>query len=362
MLFRMRKNVIAAFLVFACTSTLCCQTRDSEDQIKAKCDKYLQTPLPSEASLVAAPKTWPECNSYKLYSGIGTKVDYAAARKCAWSERLAIQTNANIDRYSVASYLGGSAMLTVLYANGEGVPQSIPLAGRFACEAEIGHGLKDIEALPSKPGQSEKKFKFCDEAYSTPEMNLCSVFYTEVAKQKRTDAIRDLSSHWPKAHQDAFNSLEQAMETFAQTHGQGETDMGGTIRIMRAIGVMERIRDKFLAALQGFESGHLPHGTANDFAKINPEMNVLYRKAVAAAEAQKKSDQPILGADIEPEGIQKAQSAWLKYRDAWVSFAKLHYPSTDSNSWLTLLTINRAASLRMTLCGIDDKDSECPRR
>lgn len=362
MLLGMRKNVIAALVVFASASTLCCQTRDSEDQIKAKCEKYLQTPLPAEATAIATPKTWPECNSYKLYSGIGTKVDFAAARKCAWAERLSDQAGANVDRYSIASYLGGSAMLTVLYANGEGVPQNIPLAGRFACEAEIGHGLKDIEAISSSPIQTRRKFKFCDEAYSTPEMNLCMTFDSEVAAQKRGDALAKLSSRWPKAHKAAFKSLEQAMETFAEAHGQGETDMGGTIRTMRAIGVMERVRDKFLAALQGFESGHLPRGTANDFAKINVEMNVLYRKAVAAAEAQKKSDQPFQGADIEPEGIRKAQSAWLKYRDEWIAFAKLHYPSTDSNAWLTLLTRNRAATLRMTLCGIDGKDSECPQR
>ena len=161
-----------------------------------------------------------------------------------------IRPGANVDRYSIASYLGGSAMLTVLYANGEGVlPHNIPLARRFACEAEIGHGLKDIEAISSSPIQTRRKFKFCDEAYSTPEMNLCMTFDSEVAAQKRGDALAKLSSRWPKAHKAAFKSLEQAMETFAEAHGQGETDMGGTIRTMRAIGVMERVRDKFLAAL-----------------------------------------------------------------------------------------------------------------
>ena len=352
--------MIAASLLFACATILCCQTRDTEAQIKAKCDKYLQTPLPAEASLVSAPKAWPECNSYLLYSGIGTKVDYAAARKCAWAERLAKQSD--IDPYSIASYLGGSAMLAVLYANGEGVEQNILLAGRFDCEAGIGNGIKDIEALPLKPGQSGKKFKYCDEAMSTAEMNLCTEYDAEINKQKRADAIRRLSSSWPKAHQEAFKSLEQAKETFVVAHGQGETYLGGTIAGMRVMGVEERVRDKFLTALEGFESGHLPHENANDFAKVNAQMSILYRKAVAAAEAQKTTDQEFQAENIQPEGIQKAQSAWLKYRDEWVAFAKLHYPSTDSNAWLTLLTKNRAASLRMTLCWIDSKDSECPQK
>jgi len=127
------------------------------------------------------------------------------------------------------------------------------------------------------------------------------------------------------------------------------------------MGVEERVRDKFLTALEGFESGHLPHENANDFAKVNAQMSILYRKAVAAAEAQKTTDQEFQAENIQPEGIQKAQSAWLKYRDEWVAFAKLHYPSTDSNAWLTLLTKNRAASLRMTFAGLIPRIQNAPR-
>ena len=230
MLLGMRKNVIAALVVFASASTLCCQTRDSEDQIKAKCEKYLQTPLPAEATAIATPKTWPECNSYKLYSGIGTKVDFAAARKCAWAERLSDQAGANVDRYSIASYLGGSAMLTVLYANGEGVPQNIPLAGRFACEAEIGHGLKDIEAISSSPIQTRRKFKFCDEAYSTPEMNLCMTFDSEVAGTKSAAMLwrnylpdgpkhtKRLSSPWNKRWRRLLRRMDREKRTWAEQY------------------------------------------------------------------------------------------------------------------------------------------------
>jgi hypothetical protein len=74
-----------------------------------ECKQHLQSPLPSEASQVPAPKQWPECNSYKLYSGIGTKVDYAAARQCAWSERLAQLADLQ-PKYTTASLFGGSAI------------------------------------------------------------------------------------------------------------------------------------------------------------------------------------------------------------------------------------------------------------
>jgi uncharacterized protein YecT (DUF1311 family) len=319
------------------------------------CKEYLKTPLPAEASLVTAPKTWPDCDSYKSYSGIGTKVDYVAARKCAWRERLAIQADMQ-PKYTVASLYGGSATLAVLYANGEGVPQSKPLAIRFGCEAELNEdGLKNIYALPSNPGIDGKKFKYCDYAYSTFEMNFCAAYEAEIAEQKRDDVFNSISSHWPKEHQAAFKLLQQADEAYVLSLGRDETYMGGTIRNLRANGVEEEQRDKFLAAVKAYESGRLPHGTAGDFSKADAELNRLYRKAIAAAKIPHEFDD----GNIKPEGIQRTERVWLRYRDTWVNFAKLHYPSTDPYSWLALLTNERGTKLAMIFCNRDEQDSAC---
>jgi uncharacterized protein YecT (DUF1311 family) len=286
------------------------------------------------------------------------KVDYEAARKCAWAERLAVQADMQ-PKYSVASLFGGSAMLTVLYANGEGVEQDIPLSLRFACEAGLpDRGLNDIASLSSNSTPSRKRFRYCDEAFTTFEMNFCAALDAEIAKQKRSDVFLNLSLRWPKEQQAEFKTLVRVHEAYVIARGRGETDQGGTIRGLRVNGVEERMRDKFLAALQSFEAGHFPHGSESDFRRVDAELNVLYRRAIAAADAHKKD----YDGAIQPEGIRDAELTWLKYRDAWVAFAKLSFPTTDSNAWLTLLTTNRAASLRVTLCGIDDKDSECPRK
>jgi uncharacterized protein YecT (DUF1311 family) len=354
----MQKNFFAALLFFAWAMFFPSQTRSAQAQSESRCETYLQTPLPAEASQVAAHKAWPDCNSYKLEAGLGVKVDYAAARQCAWAERLAVKAGLE-PKYTVAGILGGSAMLSVLYANGEGVEQNIPLAGRFACEAGIGErGIEDLEKLSSAAGKAQKKFTYCDEAFTTFQMNYCAAYNVEIAAQRRDNLLKHLFSRWPGDQQAAFKLLQQAEEEYVKAHGRGETDMGGTIRVIREFGVEERQRDKFLAAVQEFESGHLPQGTAADCKKADADLNLLYRKAVAAAAAHKED---YFGA-IKPEGIQNAESAWLKYRDAWIAFARLRYPSTDANAWLTLLTVNRAASLRMTLCGIDDKNSSCPQK
>ncbi len=45
--------------------------------------------------------------------------------------------------------------------------------------------------------------------------------------------------------------------------------------------------------------------------------------------------------------VRMKSISWiLQNRDAWVAFAKVHYPNTDANAWLTLLTTNRVLNLR----------------
>jgi hypothetical protein len=130
MLNRMKSPAFAAWSIFLCALPLAAQLEDADAAIRNKCAEYEKTPLPPEASEIAQPKAWPDCNSYKRYSGIGEKVDYAAALQCAWSERLAQQAGLR-PTYTIASVFGGSAMLSVLYANGQGVEKEMTLALRL---------------------------------------------------------------------------------------------------------------------------------------------------------------------------------------------------------------------------------------
>jgi hypothetical protein len=75
MLLHMKLPALAAWSVFLCTLPLAAQLEDADAATQSKCAKYEKTALPPEASEIAQPKAWPDCNSYKLYSGIGEKVD-----------------------------------------------------------------------------------------------------------------------------------------------------------------------------------------------------------------------------------------------------------------------------------------------
>jgi uncharacterized protein YecT (DUF1311 family) len=358
MLLRMKKYWFVLLLLSAGAAPLFAQLQYADAKTKAECAKYTQTPLPAEAVSIAAPKQWPTCNSYKLYSGIGTKVDFEAARRCAWQERSAAQAGLT-PRYTIASVLGGAAMLTQLYANGEGVERNIALAIRFACEAdgapaEIQGRIEHVESLSSQPTPSAAKFKFCDDATSGFMDGFCTSYEAELANQSRTNALQDLSSKWPEPEQSAFAALEKAQEAYAEAHAKGEIDLSGTSRAAQEIAAEQSLRDSFLDALKSFEKGDLPHHSVAEAQQTDSDLNRVFREAISDAETTKSK----YGA-VQPEGIRTAERAWLAYRDAWIAFAKLRYPSVGAETWLTILSMDRIATIHGGHCSSDPDNSQC---
>ena len=62
---------------------------------------------------------------------------------------------------------------------------------------------------------------------------------------------------------------------------------------------------------------------------------------------------------MQPKGIRDAERAWLKYRDSWIAFAKLRYPSVPADAWLVLLTNDRTSILDGSFCDIDVVEGPC---
>jgi len=365
MLLRMKRLLFAALLLLAPAPLLPGQSYDPEVQIKALCEVHLKTPLPTEAASMPSPRVWPDCVSYRLEAGIGRNVDYAGARKCAWEERQAIQANLK-PRYHLAGVLGGAAILSVLYANGEGVERNLPLAGRFVCEAggsffDLQALLEELDFMREKPIPPESKFSFCDQTGSGFMQGFCAGLDAEIRDEARVREFRVLSSNlhslsspWSQEQRSAFDALVKAEQTYAHAHAKGEINIAGTARAAEQFEAQETLQDEFLAAIKLFEKGMLPKGSASDFAKADADLNRVYRLALADADAKKEE----YGA-VQPAGIRDAERAWLKYRDAWIVFARLHYPKSSADSWLTLLTKDRADVLKETLCEIGSSDEPC---
>lgn len=349
---RMKPYFLPAVLIVASSLPAVAQLEDADPNTQSKCREYLRTSLPPESAQAAKPAKWPECNSYKSYSGLGTEVDYKAARKCAWEERLATQAGLE-PKYTLASVFGGSAMLATLYANGEGVERNLPLALRFACEegwapAEFSARIDHLESMQTSTGEDAGKFSYCDDITSGAMEGYCAALFRELAEQDRAKTLNALPGQFTQAQRDAFSALVTSEQAYALAHGKGEIDLSGTARAMYENDAEQTLRDDFLAAIQSFESGRYPTGSPATYAEADAHLNQAFEKAVAYAEVHKSDS----GA-VQPDGIRNAQGAWEKYRDAWVRFAKLRYPAVPAEAWLTLLTKDRTSILDGSFCDMD---------
>ena len=314
--------------------------------LTARCEKYLKTALPAEAEALQLPGRFPSCHSLWLYYGLGGQIeDHEAARKCAWQERAVILKEKSAQLGGPGDF--GLETLANIYANGVGVDRSIPLALRFACEsAELVPGtgqIEALEALVAEPAPRTKKdyFNMCEGDSTTPAVAVCAEWDKKVGDEERLAKIQRLSASWPQAQQSALAELVKAEAAYSSAHANGEIDLSGSGWVVWEIEAEQGLRDSFLEALYAFEKGRPPTASPKDSAKADKGLNCFYRKVVAEAGTSRNDI-----STIRPEGIRLAEQAWLRYRDAWIVFAKLRYPSVSAGSWLTLLTNDRIAILK----------------
>jgi Lysozyme inhibitor LprI len=349
---------LALPILSICTARLFAQLEDPGQVIKSHCAKYERTPLPAEALDAAVPKHWPNCNSYKAYGADG-KMSFEAARQCAWAERLASQKGLE-PYYAKGRLFAGSAILTLLYANGDGVEKNIPLAIRFACESgwapgEVEGHVKNIEAATKDSISKDHTFRFCEDPSSDFMESFCENYDAELADQARADALKHLSSEWPELQQTAFAMLEETQLAYSAAHGKGEVTTAGASRSSLQIRAEASVRDSFLAAIRAYERGEIPHYSAEDAKQSEAELEQAFNKALAES----------LGAEdgtLKPDDLRAAEVAWRKYRDAWIIFARFRYPLVSPETWVALLTRDRIATLRGGPCEADPDDSGCKLR
>lgn len=302
-----------------------CQTNSGD--LPSNCAAYKSVPLPAEAQGISAPKAPPDCASYRSYRGISRPVNYSQARMCAWRERLAQkaglgQNEAEPDAWVV----GGSLILADIYFNGEGVKRNVPLALRFACEAEEGMAmlaLPDIRKIESSP-QPHRRFEFCDYAATTFSMDFCSDYASELADARRNRYYESLKSSMTPNQQKAFKQLMAVKDAYIQTHA-AEVDQGGTIRAVRTIGSEEILEDLFRTEVVHFERGKWPMLSEHQIATAETLLQAEYKKDLREFGAQSK--QSIDEGAVSADHLASVEKSWEAYRNAWVAFAQVRYPT-----------------------------------
>lgn len=258
--------------------------------------------------------------------GIGELKDLVKYRLCVIQE--------NNDKTNVN--------LAEIYANGWGVPRNPKLALALMCHAEnitpaelygavnALYQSRNLKALP-------KPFEFCEHITSGISMGQCAAKDEKVAAAKRAAELKPIVKSWPATHRYVFFLLQKAANNFFDQHATSELDMSGTARNAIAIGEESTLKDQLVKTIKDFERGHFP--AASNYEQADQAMNQAYNKAMKLEFSDNQMG------TITQEGIKNSQQQWFKYRDAWVQFAKLHYPNLNEDALKTWLTDARTKQL-----------------
>lgn len=252
--------------------------------------------------------------------------DWQAVRQCA-----VVQKN--------------NAVLMMLYQNGLGVARNPALALKSACgidaaPAEMEGRVAHLQKLNASGPHGE--IDLCDDITSGYMMGVCSGIDARQKQRARTAASGKLNQTLPAAAQTALQALQQATDKFSTSHATRETDLGGTIGSSVAINTHTEQMELLAHDLRQYEQGQLPQAGKVDAATLDKQLNVLYGKVMK----QPQADYP--GA-VSKEGIRATQRLWLVYRDAWLRYGAVRYPSVPADTWLALLTARRNAQLEKLL-------------
>jgi uncharacterized protein YecT (DUF1311 family) len=295
--------------------------------IASDCSAFASIPLPPEAEKAPLPKAPPACASYRSYRGIGRPVDYSEARACAWEERLAQIANLGQNPSELTAwFVGGSLILADIYLNGAGVKRNVPLAMRFACEAEEGMAslaLPDIAKLSGSP-RAREPFEYCHYAASTMAMSFCSSYASQIKDDRKSRYYTRLKCSMTPDQQAAFGKLLAAANAYTDAHA-AEVDQSGTIRTMRTIGSQGILKDRFHMYVVHFERKKWPALSENQIALADAWLHREYEKKLQQLRAHTKDE--IEMGSVAASDLSKVEEAWDAYRDAWIAFAHLRYPA-----------------------------------
>ncbi|TWI64488.1 uncharacterized protein YecT (DUF1311 family) [Pseudoduganella lurida] len=255
----------------------------------------------------------------------GATADWQGVRACAEKEK-------------------NDAVLMMLYANGLGVGRDLDRAIAHACRvdgAAMETKYRVEHLLAMKAGKDSKRFDLCDDITSGYMGGFCARITEEAHGRQRDTRYATIEKALTAAQRPSYDRLRKATTAFAKHVGNDETDLSGTARAAFAIEATAAVEDQLLDDLRTADKGELPK--AVDVARADAALNAAYRKLMALP-ANEKGE--VGDGTVTKDGIRATQRSWIAYRDAWVAFARLRYPSVPAAAWQTRLTDRRTDELK----------------
>jgi hypothetical protein len=325
-----RLKVISAGIVFLFAAQLYAQNNRGEND--ASCALAAKLPNPP-ADL--PPAGTASCDAWALYYGEDQATDVKRARYCAY-------LNLNADD-TLEDSIQAPAVLTMIYAGGEGVAPNLHLAIKFACQIkggwDDGAELVNILEAELKRGASRMDLDVCDNPTGRQMNYACLLRDQARVENDVAVAEKRFNSGSNQAEREAFQNLLKVRQGFLDAHGSEEPS--GTVGMSQEH-MSEDIDTErnWARLLNDLADGKVPHYTQADFKSADASLNYQYKDTRA-----RTADCGGLGC-ISSDRVLQAERAWLVYREAWVSYGKLRWPHIPPDSWRTLLTIERTKMLQ----------------
>jgi uncharacterized protein YecT (DUF1311 family) len=146
-----------------------------------------------------------------------------------------------------------------------------------------------------------------------------------------------------KAQGTAFRQVMLAFVEFRTAWLQADTDGCGSGAACAAIVADDEaaFNHQFLSMTDRFKSGEMPDPTLR-FGIEDLALNDAYRKSI-------EHEQQLCASQTDCRSVkelQQTENAWLLYREAWVSYAVLRWPSVKPDVWRAYLTRRRTEQLK----------------
>lgn len=240
-----------------------------------------------------------------------------------------------------------AAVLMMLYANGYGVSRHDELALKYACSMPAAPAEMDarVAHLNERVGRHDPAvFDQCDDVTSSHMGSFCASIQERLDNRERNGKVSAILKGWPLAQQAVAAKLQAALDVFAASRADQETDMSGGLRAALAIEARGFELDQFARDLQEAEKGRLPRYTQQQYQQLDRKLGELFERLMARG-AGKPGAHLVGYGTVTKEGIRITQQAWLTYRDAWVALGAARYPNVAPHAWKALLTQRRIEQL-----------------
>lgn len=327
---RLRSSLLLSFLLIFSGLARAASPSGDYPEAQATCKaleerNFPSADLPSEGQAQALFS----CQPADLYYGIRSKADYVKARHCAY--------------ISLGRDPDSADVLMMVYANGEGLARNVEMARKFVCESDaepalVVRRLADIDRmLAGRPG-APTRIDMCD--YGRID-ETCKVISATRQYQLFDQRLTQLQSAWSNAERVSFRELRKKAREFAYLRSDRELDQSVSVANVFAQEEVAVQNDDFLNSVRDFENGKLPAYSGEQLAQLDREMAELIERLQQTGKSRPGR--------FNVSGMPATQEKWLVYRDAWVQFGGVKYPSVGAHSWKGYLTQKRIVMLKRLL-------------